>query len=544
MTPALVPVDIAELVADSGYRYASCSMLRAALEDPDLLDTVFEDTEVDDVRSPHVGAVLGAMRKLRHDGKPVDLDSIAAYMRGRDEALGLSYYLEHGRAVLEELGELTPERSPRILSGLARMLRRRTRVIADQVEREDERLAENEREQQEIDRIAFDELDPDGAPPFVEPPAPDPWQASLALARADVDRALGERRANERQPMFVPLAELFTREYPQTPWLVTGLITRGGVAVAGAQSKLGKKTWIVCEIALSVATGNKVFGEFFAERGVVGQFCAEDLAVQLRNRYRALAAGRGIAPTTITNLHVRPRGEFIDVLRNDDLAWVIASCRAIGRVDLVILDPLRDIHSGIEDSSDSMRDVMRRLRLIAELLGCTVLVTHHVPKTTQDNAKRAAGENLRGSGAIRGSLDAGIYVSPTGGDGVARFELSVTSEVKGARSAGCFDLALAIEDDAGGEAVRATWTFSREDKATTRKATAADADDELVFQFVRQLAMRGEKLSRRALRDHDERPLSEKRFSATLDRVIDGGRLVLSAGKVVLPEPTSSRGDS
>lgn len=130
----------------------------------------------------------------------------------------------------------------------------------------------------------------------------------------------------------------------------------------------------------------------------------------------------------------------------------------------------------------------------------------------------------------------------TEGDGVNNFRNTVQSEVKGARSAGKFVLELCIEDDAGGEAVCATWKYSRcEDKPSNAKKAMA-ALDETVFEFVRSLAMRGQFMSRRKLRDHDEAPFGDKPMRASLDRMIDAGRLHLDGVAVRIPR-TPDRDD-
>jgi hypothetical protein len=319
-------------------------------------------------------------------------------------------------------------------------------------------------------------------------------------------------------------------------------VTRGGTAVAAGEPKAGIKTWLLIEIAVAVATGTKAFGEFYAERGRVAVFFAEDQAQSVRNRLRAtLESGhRTIAPGWLL---LQPRGQFIDVLKDDDLAWVIASTRRLGKIDLLVLDPLRDIHSGEEDKSDSMRDVMRRLRLLGEVIGCTVAVTHHVPKQTKDTANRRPGQNLRGSSAIHGSIDSGLYINPGEGDGTNSFTAAVVSQVKNARSAGAFSVELGITDDANGEAVSASWRVSREAPAArvTAKAQREQEDDDIVFAFVRDLAIGGTTASRTALRQHEERPLPEKRMVASLDRLLTPGkpgcpgRLVSRSGRVLIP---------
>src|SRR5262249_6197818 len=156
------------------------------------------------------------------------------------------------------------------------------------------------------------------------------------------------------------------------------------------------KTWVAMEIGQAVATGTKACGEFQAVKGRVMHFAAEDLDYGVFTRNRALAAGRGIKGP-VDDLFVCPAGEFLDLAEDEDAAWIIASCRRWGKVDLLILDPLRDIHSGDEDKSGDMREVLRRIRLIGEILECTVLVNHHTSK--DGDTSKGPGQNLRGSSA-------------------------------------------------------------------------------------------------------------------------------------------------
>lgn len=374
----------------------------------------------------------------------------------------------------------------------------------------------------------------------------DPFAEEIRRALADVKAALGRDQLRQRRPLFeADAALLLTEEFPSTQWQVTGLITRGATAMIGGLPKAAKKTWLGTEIAVAIATGTPVCGEFFAERGSVRYFYAEDTRRQVRNRIRALLAGAG-RNMPVGRLLLQPRGEFLDILRDEDLAWVVASCRRGDKPDLLVLDPLRDIHSGEEDKSDSMREVMRRLRLLGELLGCTVLAVHHHGKPSETTAKRGGGQRMRGSGSIHGSTDAGIHFMECDGDGVSVFTNTVESEIKGARSAGRFTLELRIDDDEAGEAVCARWTTKREerDPKPSKKAAAAAAkakqdaaDDDRAFAFVRTLALRGERLARRKLRDYDEAPLPDRRMRDALDRLIDVGRLVLEGPIVQIPQP-------
>lgn len=366
----------------------------------------------------------------------------------------------------------------------------------------------------------------------------DPWQQELEAARSDVEKAIGSSALGTRKPLFgVDAVDLLRAEFPPAPWLVAGLITKGGTAVAAGEPKAGIKTWMLIEIAVAIATGTKAFGEFYAEHGRAVVFFAEDQAQSVRNRVRATLAGgdRTLAPGTLL---LQPRGEFIDVLKDDDLAWVIASCRRIGKIDLLVLDPLRDVHSGEEDKSDSMRDVMRRLRLLGEVIGCTVAVSHHVPKQTKDTAARRPGQNLRGSSAIHGSIDSGLYIQPGDGDGTSMFAAGVVSQVKNARSAGAFGLELAITDDENGEAVRAQWVHSLEAPAQNktpaqeRRAENSAADDDKVLGWIHQKATAGEFLTQRAIRLMMPGN-SQYRVRRSIERLLKSGRLFVGDGGTI-----------
>lgn len=352
---------------------------------------------------------------------------------------------------------------------------------------------------------------------------PDPWTAELAQARADIEAKLDTTTRGQRAPLFgTDAVDLLQTEFPAPQWQVTGLVTKGGTTVVAGEPKAAVKTWLMLEGSIAIATGTKMLGEFYAEAGTVAIFFAEDHKQSVRNRVRALCAG---ANRTLTRgrLHLQPRGEFIDVLKDEDLAWIIASARRLPKLDLLVLDPLRDIHSGEEDKSDSMRDVMRRLRMLGEILGCTVWVSHHVRKPSKDSKAARPGTNARGSSAIHGSVDSGLYVEPGDGNGTDVFVATVTSQVKAARSAGEFTVELEIDDDENGEAVCARWTYSRVDFKTGKDP--AEADDDATHAWLVELAKRGEFLTETDLKKHPARPvvgksrISERRVVAAIARL-------------------------
>lgn len=313
------------------------------------------------------------------------------------------------------------------------------------------------------------------------------YHQALAQVRATLGTSTDDR-GRELAPLFEHAHAIMTRKYDAPTWLVRSLVRHGGTLLVGGEPKTGK-SWILTEIALACATGSRAFGEFETGRPIrVAYFFAEDLAPDVGAHLRALVAGRGAQPESVkgTALYVQPRGKFIDVLRDEDLAWLIASCRWHGGVDLLCIEPLRDIHSAEEDKSDGMAEVMRRLRMLGELLGATVAAAHHLTKSA--DGKRGGGKALRGSGAIHGSLDSGIYLAHRESTETSLVN-AVDSEIKGARSAGKFDLALVLEDDAEGRSCRATWHVKRDGSSRIAGQVAADLAEASVDRVVTALSL-------------------------------------------------------
>ena len=311
----------------------------------------------------------------------------------------------------------------------------------------------------------------------------------LQRARADIAKVLGsgEVGTGDERPLFFAARDLFTMEFPPTPWLIQGLAPVGGVAGILAEPK-STKSWLALELAASVACGVDALGKFKVPRAVpAAYFFAEDMGPAIRNRLRAFAAGRGMRPEDLSaNLHVQPRGRHLDLTKDEDVARVIASCRMIGNIGLLVLDPLRDIHTGKENESDDMSLVFSRLKLIGTLLGCTVLVVHHSKRHNDKNGPQndnRPGSDARGSSSIEGSLDAIISLRDLCGNGETVFTNTVVTQIKNAKSAGKFQLTLTIRDDKDGTAQHAAWSHG--EQITPEIAASFD---ELVLQCLEHMA--------------------------------------------------------
>ncbi len=299
-------------------------------------------------------------------------------------------------------------------------------------------------------------------------------RALLMEAKTLWDSALADGEATGEDRLYFKSArDLVTAQVEPTPWLVRGLVTLGGIAVVSAEPK-ATKTWATMELCLAIATGDKAFGEFPADKGSAAYFFAEDQQSAVASRIRALCRGSG--REVPAGFYAEPCGPGLDVCDDASVIRLLASARQIPDLKLLVLDPLRDVHTGAEDSSDEMSQVMKRLRILSNILGCTVLFVHHNSKGGADNSARRHGQRMRGSGAVHGAINAGFYMTETA---IEENTISNTChvEVKGAKSAGSFVLGLEIEDDPVHDvATSAAWTVS--------EPGAGACDDEMVTEIV------------------------------------------------------------
>lgn len=293
---------------------------------------------------------------------------------------------------------------------------------------------------------------------------PSSFEGQLHRARVDLDAYRGIATDGAPRVVFESAAALLTRDLPKTPWLVQGLLPEDGVLVLGGEPKT-HKTFAALELAIAVANGSRAFGEFPAgEARSVALFLAEDSPRSVRGRLSALARGANLQPAkALERVFVQCRAPLN--LQNDrDLCTLIAGARMIqGAPALIILDPLRDLHRGEENDSGAMSEVMGNLRALRSIVGCSVLFVHHLSKSSKETSGRRPGQRMRGSGAIHGSVDGGVYFSPKDSQDGQVFTNVAEVELKAARGASPFLLTLRLDDDQWGEAQKATWVYAKDE---------------------------------------------------------------------------------
>ncbi|MCY1078871.1 AAA family ATPase [Archangium lansingense] len=301
-----------------------------------------------------------------------------------------------------------------------------------------------------------------------------PGDLRLEQAKFAWERYQGKADSGAERFSFERAADLLSRVIAPLVWFVCGFIPERSVLVIAGEPKTSK-TWLALTMAIAVSARRALFNVFKVpcnDRHGVAYFALEDSERSFRTRLTALARGMELDPLeAVRHIHVRCRAS-LNLLDDNDLCGLLAACPP--NLALLVIDPLRDAHTGEENSSGDMAEVMKRLRFLRDTLGCSVLFIHHSAKAGPDKAQRRPGQLMRGSSAVHGAVDGGIYLSMTKAT-EAEWVNTVVVELKAGKGAGTFGLTLNVEDDENGEATVARWAYSPEATAKGQEELAENA---------------------------------------------------------------------
>jgi len=353
----------------------------------------------------------------------------------------------------------------------------------------------------------------------------------LKAAKDLADYRNGGSTSAEVRPLFEPSAELLTKVFPPTPWIIRGLLQEQAMGLIGGEPK-ANKTWAELEWAVSIASGVKCFGEFdVIKTGRVALFLAEDSERAARNRLVATCKSKGLDPAVTLQQIYHVCRNPLNVADDVELSILIASVRRINPV-LVVIDPLRDIHRVNEDSSTEMADILARLRALRDLTSAAIAVTHHASKASKDSSGRRGGQKLRGSSAIHGALDFGFYILDVEAE-PTEWRTTVETEIRAGQSAGTFSLTLKVTDNSDGEAVKADWTFSRSIKQKDEGKPSFRKDEDRVLDALADI---GKPTTVNDLRV--AAGMNKSRVCSLVSALVESGQIIRTPNQLVTLDPT------
>jgi hypothetical protein len=208
----------------------------------------------------------------------------------------------------------------------------------------------------------------------------------------------GEFRVSMEPPLSV--SELLLMPESERPtFLVESLIPENGITAIAGHPGCGK-SWLMLELAKSVATGQKFLNEFETKQTKALVVDEESGKWEMRRRLELLGY------TNELDIYFCCQREF-KLDKRDSVSRLIEICQE-NEIGLIILDPFAALHSGVENNAEEMQEVMSAMQRFNEV-GVTVVFIHHHRKA----GISGQGQSLRGSSAILGRLDSLVVVEKT-----------------------------------------------------------------------------------------------------------------------------------
>lgn len=199
-------------------------------------------------------------------------------------------------------------------------------------------------------------------------------------------------------------------DIPKRPWLAAGYLMRAAVSALSGQGSGGKSSLVVCW-TVALACGETVGAFQPTGRMKVVNYNVEDDQLEQRRRYSAALKAAGKTPADIAGQVVRCGPETIGTLFERDaqtgrivpteaMKRLEALCQETG-ADVLICDPLAELHNAEENDNTGMRAVVAAFRALAKRLNIAVLLLHHDRK---GNNAPGDMDRLRGASAITGAV--------------------------------------------------------------------------------------------------------------------------------------------
>ncbi|MGH6913106.1 MAG: AAA family ATPase, partial [Geminicoccales bacterium] len=194
-------------------------------------------------------------------------------------------------------------------------------------------------------------------------------------------------------PHAIPACDV-VEERPE--FFVDGLIPARELTIVYGRGGAGKTT-LALQLAGAAAAGDTWLDAFDCQGGAVLVVTGEDTGGILRNRLEALCHGHGWdRDQTLARVHIL---EAFGLALEDEgfQAHLVAEAQRVG-ARLVILDPLKYLVRGNENSNTEMAPVCMFIARLCREANATAAVLHHETKPGED--RRNLADRLRGASAL------------------------------------------------------------------------------------------------------------------------------------------------
>jgi RecA-family ATPase len=315
----------------------------------------------------------------------------------------------------------------------------------------------------------------------------------------------GVKSASEDQRFPIKsLDSLLETNFPPIRWVVQDLIPSEGITIISAAPG-SFKTWLMMEIALSVAQGGKTFGRYLTSKTKVLIVDEESGPRLLHERFKRLSAPKGTAISYLSRTGEKVDEAYINRLIN--------ICKENG-IGFVIFDSLVRFHRGDENASKDMAELLDQFKRLADN-SIAVLIAHHNRKSLQGASSSSA--DMRGSSDILAAIDCHIALVRRNNDDcvdVVQTKNRYMQEIKS------FKLRFVSDID--------TSTFLFEKEQPSKK----DVNESLKHKILNHLE-KGTRPTRKDLKDElagNGVELTISKLKSLTDELVESGLIKIIAG--------------
>lgn len=187
------------------------------------------------------------------------------------------------------------------------------------------------------------------------------------------------------------------------PFLVGDIIHEKAICVlAGLQES--RKSWLMVDLALSLASGTKWLGKYDCKRSRVLIIDQEREIDEMMRRADAIAKARGVIDDVLEGWLI-PKASIQPPFRlNVDPSYTqFEKLIEETRPNVLLIDSLKAIQSGDINSSNDMQRVFERLKALRLKYGLTIVILHHENKGRYEAIREkqvVTAEKIEGSGVI------------------------------------------------------------------------------------------------------------------------------------------------
>ena len=247
-------------------------------------------------------------------------------------------------------------------------------------------------------------------PPMEEPPPHWDAEPDMESEYGQAAEAQPEPSQGKAAPLWVDTTAPDAEAIPQRPWIVPSYLMRGSVSVLSGQGAGGKSSLVV-GWTIALATGQAINGFApYAPTRVVN-YNTEDDQDEQRRRYSAALIAQKTTGAEIADRVIRCGPHNIGTLfERDPTTGRITPTAALQQLEdlcaetgaeVLICDPLAELHNAEENDNTAMRAVIAAFRSMAQRLGIAVLILHHDRK---GNNAPGDMDRVRGASAIIGAV--------------------------------------------------------------------------------------------------------------------------------------------